>query len=232
MGSAIFFKSTRKNEFLEPTLKSLVFCNQKNMDNIVIEKLDKSQSKETSVMLSLAFANTPNTLTIWKNPSSEKALKATAKIFDSAKLSRKFSNVYVAKIDGKIVGAINYTISPKCQPSLGEQLKSLPSLIFSFGKALPKAFNLLSTWVKHDPKEKHIHIGPLGILPEYKGKGIGTQLLQYALKIADEKKVPCYLETDAPRTVQLYERNGFKVTKTITVNNITNWLMWRNIDGL
>jgi ribosomal protein S18 acetylase RimI-like enzyme len=202
------------------------------MDKIVIEKLNVNQAKETSVVLALAFANTPNTLTVWENPSSEKALRATAKIFNSAKLSRKFSNVYVAKINGKIVGAINYTVSPNCQPSMGEQLKSLPSLIFSFGKALPKAFNILSAWGKHDPKEKHIHIGPLGILPEYKGKGIGTQLLQHALKITDEQNIPCYLETDATRNVQLYERNGFKVTKTITVNNITNWLMWRNVNAI
>ena len=179
-------------------------------------------------MLAKAFKDNPNSKAVWTDSSSEKALNAFAKIMRIAKLDRKFSHVYVAKVDAKVVGAINFSHWPNCQPSIPEQLRMLPKLIFTFGTALPKAVKIMTTWGKHDPKKPHCHIGPLGVLPQFHGNGIGSRLLSHCLDLADKAKIPCYLETDALINVSLYERHGFKVIKEAPIHGYKTWLMWRD----
>jgi ribosomal protein S18 acetylase RimI-like enzyme len=57
---------------------------------------------------------------------------------------------------------------------------------FTYGKALPKAMRLASGWTRKDPPNSHWHIGPIGVLPEYQGNGIGSRLLKESLQIVDE----------------------------------------------
>lgn len=187
-----------------------------------------SDIRETAEMFALAFAENPNTRAILADPLSKKSLNAMAKITSDAKLCRKFSNVFVAKIDGKIVGAINFAYWPHCQPSLFEKLALMPKMIFVMGKALPKAMTVMSAWGKNDPKKNHCHIGPLGVLPDFQGKGIGSKLIKHCLELTDASKTDSYLETDAPKNLPLYQRHGFTVIKEIPIYNYMTWLMWRD----
>lgn len=84
-----------------------------------------------------------------------------------------------------------------------------------------------STWEKHDPKQPHWHLGPLGILPGEKGQRIGTQLLEYFCEYVDQFDQASYLETEQLKNVRLYERFGFSVTKEVPVLGVPSWLMWR-----
>ena len=98
------------------------------------------------------------------------------------------------------------------------------------GKNFTKAGQIFGTWGKHDPKTPHLHIGPLGVHPDYKGKGIGSKLLKHVIEIADKSKTPCYLETDAEINLPLYKRHGFKITKEVQILNYPTWLMWRDVE--
>ena len=198
------------------------------MENIIIGELQHQDKQEIADMLAEAFKNNPNSKAVWTDSSSEKALSAFAKIVRIAKLDRKFSHVYVAKFNGKAVGAINFSHWPNCQPAPLEKIVMLPRLISTFGSALPKAVKIMTTWGKHDPQKAHCHIGPLGVLSQFHGNGIGSQLLKHCLNIADEAKIPCYLETDALINVSLYERHGFKVINEVPIHGYKTWLMWRD----
>lgn len=198
------------------------------MEEIVIEKLKDSEIEKVALMLALAFQENPNSIAVFENPKEEKSKKAAAEIFKSAKLKRKYSNVYVAKLNGEIVGAINYTLWPKCQPSALEQLTMLPKMLKHLGKNFGKAGKIFGTWGKHDPKKPHIHIGPLGVHPDFKGNEIGSSLIKHVLEIADKSNTPCYLETDAAINLPLYKRHGFKITKEVPILNYPTWLMWRD----
>ena len=75
----------------------------------------------------------------------------------------------------------------------------------------------------------HYYLSALGVEPARQGEGIGTALMGPALALADEARVPAYLETATGRNVLLYERQGFAVVEELTLPNtdVHGWLMRR-----
>lgn len=57
----------------------------------------------------------------------------------------------------------------------------------------------------------HWYLYGIGVVPERRGRGLGTALLRPVLELADGDRLPCYLETANPATLPLYERLGFRV---------------------
>ena len=51
----------------------------------------------------------------------------------------------------------------------------------------------------------------IGVLPAFRGQGIGAALMQPALAQADSDRLPCFVETVQPRNRPLYERHGFRL---------------------
>ena len=59
------------------------------------------------------------------------------------------------------------------------------------------------------------------------GQGIGTQVLQWYSRQADEAGLVAYLETDKAINVTLYQRHGFEVTADEDVLGVHCWYMRR-----
>ncbi|MGG3467555.1 GNAT family N-acetyltransferase [Neobacillus pocheonensis] len=67
--------------------------------------------------------------------------------------------------------------------------------------------------------EPIMNIGPLAILPEYQGKGLGRQLLRASLKFAKEKsynKTILSVNGENERAQSLYIQEGFKQVEGVT----------------
>ena len=92
------------------------------------------------------------------------------------------------------------------------------------GEALEKVFrdtakpehldDLLATFEKMNqshPKEAHWYLPMIGVDPKAQGKGLGAELMRYALARCDRDRALAYLETANPRNIPLYERFGFEV---------------------
>lgn len=75
----------------------------------------------------------------------------------------------------------------------------------------------------------HYYIMTVGVLPERQGKGVGKKLMTRALEIVDANKVACYLETQNPDNVPIYQKLGFDVVsdKEIPKGGLHNWGMLR-----
>lgn len=136
-------------------------------------------------------------------------------------------DVSVARLDGRIVGAVRWVRSPRCQLRLSEKVRMAPTAIASFGLRLPKAMTWVTAWERRDPTEPHLHLGPIGVVPELQGRGIGTQMLTAYRERIERDGDAGYLETDKPENVRLYERFGFEVVEEAVVLGVPNWFMWR-----
>ena len=55
--------------------------------------------------------------------------------------------------------------------------------------------------------------------PAQQSKGIGSELLQYALAPCDEQGMFAYLESSNPANVPFYQRHGFEVVAEIQVGS-------------
>jgi GNAT superfamily N-acetyltransferase len=62
-----------------------------------------------------------------------------------------------------------------------------------------------------EARARYWYLMVIGVLPESRGQGIGTALMQPALAQADSDRLPCFVETAQPRNVPLYERHGFRL---------------------
>ncbi len=78
------------------------------------------------------------------------------------------------------------------------------------------------------PPTPHYYLGALGVAPEWRGRGIGMQLLRSFcdLSASDPLSSGVYLETAHAPNVAFYERAGFAETKRANLGSATLWCMY------
>ena len=63
----------------------------------------------------------------------------------------------------------------------------------------------------HDPDERHVHVGPVGVEPGVQGLGVGRRMMDAVCQQLDVGGEIGWLETDKPQNVVFYRRHGFDV---------------------
>jgi ribosomal protein S18 acetylase RimI-like enzyme len=196
------------------------------LEDITVRRMSPGDMDAACEVLGLAFASNPNTLAV-AGGDRVRARRMMQTAVRVAKLGRRYSHVLVAKRGVRLVGALNAAQWPHCQLRAGEKLKTAPAILGAMGSALVRQLRITSAWSRHDPREPHWHVGPIGVHPEFQGRGVGKALLRSFLEMVDEQSLPTYLETDVDRNVALYEKFGFKVIAEEGIWGINNRFMWR-----
>jgi len=176
-------------------------------------------------VLGKAFATQPSTIAIYKN--NKDLVKEMTKVF------RVMSEImpgelFVAKLEGRIVGTMRIVKWPDCQmkPSQGMKMFRKMGSLSGLGSMF-RAMKMRGTWAKRDPKKPHWHLDPLGVLPEMQGKGIGGKMMEFYCNRVDEDAIIAYHETDRPTNVSFYKKFGFKVVGTEKILDFNNWYLLR-----
>lgn len=80
------------------------------------------------------------------------------------------------------------------------------------------------------PQEPAFHLFYLAVLPEERGQGIGSALLQPVLQHCDAERIPAYLENTNRANLHLYERHGFRLTRQwrVAEQGPSIWCMYRD----
>ncbi len=73
---------------------------------------------------------------------------------------------------------------------------------------------------KSQTPSPHWHLSPLGVDPEFQGKGLASKLLRPILARIDQDQLPCYLETQNEKAISLYQHFGFEVVESGTMPEI------------
>lgn len=191
---------------------------------VTVTPLTEHDIEDAGRVLGAAFASSPLEQAV-RGPIGDRQRQGLIRAY-TATLGLP-GDVSVARRDDRIVGAIRWVVSPRCQLRLREKLAMAPTAVASFGRALPKAMRWVTAWERRDPSEPHVHLGPIGVTPELQGRGIGSQLLAAYRERLDLAGDAGYLETDKPENVRLYERFGFEVRDEADVLGVPCWFMWR-----
>lgn len=99
----------------------------------------------------------------------------------------------------------------------GEELRSMPGLLLTFGAALTRGLAVTEMMKKTHPEEPHWYLAVIGSDPSVRGKGFGNALMRSRLDRCDAEYAPAYLESSKPENVPYYERFGFEVTGEFTL---------------
>lgn len=118
-----------------------------------------------------------------------------------------------------------------CRPGIGQQLRLLPAMLRLGPRIMARMMRWLGDWQKHDPEERHWHLGPVAVDAHLQGMGVGSRMMQVFCAQMDAARDDAYLETDKPANVRFYERFGFEVTSKQEVLGVTNYFMLRRAEG-
>lgn len=156
-----------------------------------------------------------------KNYCGEDYVSVLTEVARSEGAQYSYRNALVAEIDGAIVGGvIGYD---------GGQLYPLRE----------ETYRIVQRYYAHVPSivdetaAGEFYVDSLAVLPEYRGCGVGSALLDEMCKHAFSKghqKVGLLVDTDNPKAEQLYLSVGFRRVNPTTFFHHTMWHMQRISD--
>jgi ribosomal protein S18 acetylase RimI-like enzyme len=194
------------------------------MPETSIEEFNPEMTDDVAGVLARAFVTNPINIAAFgvdQLSANETFFRGGLRVMRGRKL--------VALEGSRILGFIHWATAPGCQLSEVEKLAVVPRMIQEFGvQRSLRISSWLTTWSKHDPKDPHCHLGPIGIDPAVQRRGIGQRLMALYCEDLERTAISGYLVTDRPENVPFYERFGFKVTQEIPVIGTPNFLMQRN----
>ena len=197
------------------------------MASIEIEPFRPEMMPEASRVLAHAFASNPGHVAAFGS-----AVLAKNEAFFRTALTVMKGPKLVATDGSRILGLVHWVHSSQCQVSGIEKLRLIPMMMTTLGPgATLRVVSWLSSWSRHDPRESHVHLGPIGVIPEAQGRRIGFRLMTRYCEALTKSAESGYLETNRPETVAFYRRFGFETRDEILVLGVRNYLMWRPADA-
>jgi GNAT superfamily N-acetyltransferase len=178
-------------------------------------------------LLGRAFRNSPSYAAILAHLDDDRRARAIAHVktgFTSGSVRYELTDS--AWVDGRLAAVALMTAPNHWPPPLAAFLLHakgcLPAGIGAIGNFLRADRHMQ----KHHLKEPHYYLFVLGVEPDMQGKGLGKGLLSRMSERADAEAMPCYLETDKPENVRLYESGGYIVISVETVTTKPGFRMW------
>ncbi len=76
---------------------------------------------------------------------------------------------------------------------------------------------------------RHWYLQFIGVGPEFRGKGYASVLLTPMFARMNAERLPCYLETQNPQNIPMYQHYGFRVVEegSIPGSETAHWAMLR-----
>ncbi len=197
------------------------------LDQLEMGSMDAAEIEEVLDLLSRGMRDNPIHVAAFGEDPEPRRRRFRALIAAAFSVS-DFSHTLVARReDGVIVGVCGMLPPGDCRPDLGQQLRMLPTLLSIGPRAAGRVMRWMGTWQRHDPEERHWHLGPLAVDAHLQGEGVGSRMMQVFCARMDAAGEDAYLETDKPINVRFYERFGFEIVGEQEVLGVTNWFMLR-----
>jgi GNAT superfamily N-acetyltransferase len=134
-----------------------------------------------------------------------------------------------ALLDGKLVGVAGYTMPDggEWPPLLEEIYDRLKWFLGPKSSGQLEEYSRIADEMR--PRERHYHLGMVGVHPSAQGRGIARALIEplHALSESDPLSTGVALDTENPKNVPLYEHLGYHVTGERNLGEITIWAMFR-----
>jgi len=127
-----------------------------------------------------------------------------------------------------VVGFIHWNDGPRCQLPWPKRVNVGVSMARALGvRTTRDVAAWQSAWSKHDPVDRHVHLGPIGVVPVARGRGVGGRLMELYCGELDQQATAGYLETDRTENVTFYSKFRFEEIGRTEVLGVTNYYMRR-----
>jgi ribosomal protein S18 acetylase RimI-like enzyme len=214
----------------ERTVEYRITKNRAWLDRLKIGAIGEAEIEEVLDVVSRGMRDNPQHVAAFGEDPETRRRRFRA-LMAAAFSASDFSHALVARReDGVIVGVCGMLPPGDCRPDLRQGLRLLPALLSIGPRAAGRLVRWMGAWQRHDPKERHWHLGPLAVDAHLQGEGVGSRMMRVFCARMDAAGEDAYLETDKPINVRFYERFGFEVVGEEDVLGVPNWFMLRRAD--
>jgi len=193
---------------------------------LVIRGLPEARLPEAVALLGRGMRDNPNNVAAF-GADPDRRERCLRRLFAGLFAAMRKQQPLCALNDGRLVGVGGVAPPGSCQPKGRERLRIAPSILPAGPRSALRVLRWTGAWAERDPREPHVHLGPLAVEPRLQGMGIGSRILAEHCGRLDELGQVGYLETDKPENVVLYERFGYEVIGEAEVIGVRNWFMLR-----
>ena len=201
-----------------------------------LHKVKKSEISKAALVLADAFKEDPLFKSIFGDAEKNKYKYILIAKF-MLMYCHKYGDVYASS--EKFEGIMAITQDEYSYMSFGRIIRSgsiFPFLRIGFKSFIKVAGALGPIDVarkKHMKNRSFAYLQIIGVASENQGKGYGGKLLREFIAVADEVKIPIYLETETESNVNLYEQFDFKTIEkmNLPVINKPMWAMMRKVNA-
>jgi ribosomal protein S18 acetylase RimI-like enzyme len=176
--------------------------------------LPPERASEAGAILARSHADYPSFRHLF--PERGRRVRALQAMFtgvarDSARLGSAYGAV---SDDGSLLGVAIWLAPGRFPWNAWRQLRGTAWMLAVL-RAQPSSFRAFmktgANGARLHPTYPHWFLETMGVDPAAQRKGLGGQLLEPVLEIADRDRVDCYLETADRANVDFYKRHGFVV---------------------
>ncbi|MBT3225193.1 MAG: GNAT family N-acetyltransferase [Calditrichaeota bacterium] len=164
--------------------------------------MEKSDIEESARVLSIAMLDNPIHLVVFQN--SDERIRIQIENDFTNLLKDRPGIVFIAKEKQNIIGVMRM-FSCSGKDTADDETKSQDENSIDWRRKV-----WMNEWGRHDPKDQHWHLGPIGVLPSHQGSGVGSMLMNRFCLEVDACRASAFLETDKNINVVFYEKFGFK----------------------
>jgi ribosomal protein S18 acetylase RimI-like enzyme len=177
-----------------------------------VEPLDSVEIRAAAQVLGRAFRDNPGMIAILPGRTEETRLRLVESCMVGFVASVvRYGVAEVVKDAGAIVGvSLSFPPGAFPPPFYATVIQARGPVRAGLGAAVRFARVDMEMRKRH-PHYPHWYLWFLGVSPECQGKGFGSVLLRSLSGKAESDGTPCYLETDKPSSVKIYERHGYRV---------------------
>jgi len=201
-----------------------------------LHKVKKSEISKAALVLADAFKEDPLFKSIFGDAEKNKYKYILIAKF-MLRYCHKYGDVYASS--EKFEGIMAITQDEYSYMSFWRMIRSgsiFPVLRIGFKSFMKVAGSLGpidEARKKHMKNKSFAYLQIIGVASENQGKGHGGKLLREFIAVADEVKIPIYLETETESNVNLYEQFDFKTLEkmNLPVINQPMWAMMREVNA-
>ena len=194
-------------------------------------KIGKDQIQEAAEVFSKAFVDDPLTRWFFPDSSSRKEMSSSYFRF-RIRFGVLFGEVYATSQN--LEGLAVWYPSKKMDMTYWRMLRSggmklLKELGIGTVQRMMLIGNFTSELHHNQLNFPHWYLAPMGVDPDYQGKGYASMLMRSMLKRLDDEILPCFLETQNENNIEIYKHYGFKIIGKTTIpnTNLEHWSMLR-----
>jgi GNAT superfamily N-acetyltransferase len=172
--------------------------------------------RDASAALAAAFYDDP--VLSWLIPAERRRLGALERFFAIEARDIVLGHgrsVGCRAPGGQLAGVALVLPGEKWRTPIKVQVTHGPQIARIFGRRVPAALGVLTKMEARHPREPHVYLPYIGVVPAHQGRGMGASLLAPVLDGCDESGLPAYLEASSPRSAVLYRRLGFETVDVI-----------------